>query len=68
MFFWYHLKLQQFFRVVFPFVILVGDFDINVPEFDQNKKVQNFVKLMFQFSLVPTINQPTRATNKTICN
>ena len=28
--------------------------------------MQNFVNLMFQFGLVPTINKPTRVTNKTI--
>ena len=47
-------------------VILAGDFNINVLDFEQNKKVQNFVSLMFQFGLVPTINKPTRVTNKTI--
>ena len=47
-------------------VILAGDFNINVLDFEQNKKVQNFVNLMFQFGLVPTINKPTRVTNKTI--
>ena len=33
---------------------------------EQNKKVQNFVNLMFQFGLVLTINKATRMTNKTI--
>ena len=47
-------------------VILAGDFNINVLELEQNKKVQNFVYLMFQFGLVPSINKPTRVTNKTI--
>ena len=47
-------------------VILAGDFNINVLDFDQNKKVQNFVNLMFQFGLVPTPNKPTRVTNKTM--
>ena len=47
-------------------VILAGNFDINVLEFEQNKKVQNFVNLMFQFGLVPTINKPTKVTSKTI--
>ena len=47
-------------------VILAGDFNINVLDFEQNNKVQNFVNLMFQFGLVPTINKPTRVTNKTI--
>ena len=35
-------------------------------DFEQNTKVQNFVSLMFQFGLVPTMNKPTRVTNKTI--
>ena len=47
-------------------MILAGDFNINVLDFEQNKKVQNFVNLMFQFGLVPTINKPTRVTKKTI--
>ena len=47
-------------------VILAGDFNINVLDFEQNRKVQNFVNLMFHFGLVPTINKPTRVTNKTI--
>ena len=47
-------------------VILTGYFNINVLDFEQNKKVQNFDNLMFQFGLVPTINKPTRVTNKTI--
>ena len=47
-------------------MILAGDFNINVQDFEQNKKVQNFVNLMVQFALVPIINMPTRQTNKTI--
>ena len=47
-------------------MILAGDFNINVLDFEQNKKVQNFVNLMFQFGLIPTINKPTRVTNETI--
>ena len=47
-------------------VILAGDFNINMLDFEQNKKVQNFVNSMFQFGLVPTINKPTSVTNKTI--
>ena len=31
-----------------------------------SKKVQNFVNLMLQFGLVPTINKPTRVTKRTI--
>ena len=37
-------------------MILAGDFNSNVVDFQQNKKAQNFVNLMFQFGLVPTTN------------
>ena len=37
-----------------------------MPDFEQNKKVKNFVNLSFQFGLVQPINKPTRVTNKTI--
>ena len=47
-------------------MILAGDFNLNVLDFEQNKKVQNFVNLMFQFGLIPTINKPTRVINETI--
>ena len=47
-------------------MILAGDFNLNVLDFEQNKKVQNFVNLMFQFGLIPTINKPTRVINGTI--
>ena len=33
-------------------------------DFEQNKKGQNFVNLIFQFGLVPTISKCTRMTNK----
>ena len=46
-------------------VILAVGFNINVLVFEQNKKVQNFANLMFQFGLVPTMHKTTRVTNKT---
>ena len=47
-------------------VMLAGDFNINVLDFEQNKKVQNLVNFMFQFGLLPRINKPTRLTNRAI--
>ena len=35
-------------------VILMGDFNINLLDFDKNKRVQSFWNLMFQFSMIPT--------------
>ena len=46
-------------------VILIGDFNINHLDFDKNKRVQNFVNLMFRFGMIPTINKPTRVTRHT---
>ena len=45
-------------------IILAGDFNINLLDFDANKKVQNFVNLMFCFGIIPTINKPTRVTRQ----
>ena len=44
---------------------MAGDFNINLLHFEQNKKVQNFINLMFQFGLVPTTNKP-KVTKDTI--
>ena len=43
-------------------VILIGDFNISLLDFDKNKRVQSFLNLMFQFGMIPTINKPTRVT------
>ena len=41
---------------------LVGDFNINVLDYENNVKVKNFVNFAFQNSLMPLINKPTRVT------
>ena len=41
---------------------LVGDFNINVVDYENNVKVKNFVNFAFQNSLIPLINKPTRVT------
>ena len=45
---------------------MAGDFQINLLYFEQNKKVQNFINLMFQSGLVSTTNKLTRITKDTI--
>ena len=45
--------------------MLAGDFNLNLLHLEQNKKVQNFINLMFQFGLVPKTNKPTRVKNGT---
>ena len=44
---------------------LEGKFNINLLDFETNKKVRSFVNLMFEFSMMPTINEPTRVTKHT---
>ena len=45
-------------------VIIVGDFTINLLDFEQNQKVQNVFHIMFGHNMVPIINRPTYVTNK----
>ena len=44
---------------------LAGDFNINLFDFETNKKVESFVNFMFEFSMIPTINKTTRVTKHT---
>ena len=46
-------------------MILIGDFNINLLDFDKNKIFQSFVNLMFQFGMISTINKPTRVVRHT---
>ena len=48
-------------------IILAGDLNINLLDFDANKKIQNFVNLMFRFGMIPTKNKPARVTRQTAC-
>ena len=40
-------------------MILAGDFNINILDYEQNKKVQTFFHMMYRYNMVPTINKPT---------
>ena len=44
---------------------LAGDFNINLLSFETNKKIQSFVNLMLESSMIPTINKPTSVTKHT---
>ena len=46
-------------------VHIAGDFNLNLLDHDTNKKVQNFLNLIYQNCLIRTINKPTRVTMKT---
>ena len=46
-------------------VIMVGDFNMNLLNFGQNKKVQSFLNIMFGHGMMPVINKPTRGSKDT---
>ena len=45
---------------------LVGDLNFNLIDYQSNVKVRNFVNLIFQHSLVPIVNKPTRVTKNNV--
>ena len=44
----------------------IGDFNLNVLDYETNTKVKHFFNLLFQHGLIPVINKQTRAKNKSI--
>ena len=42
-----------------------GDFNLNLQDHNTNRKVHNFLSLIYQNGMIPTINKPTRVTRKT---
>ena len=66
-----HKELEKYFKsslskreISHKDIILAGDFNITLLDFDANKKVQNFVNLMFRFGMIPTINKPMLGLNQ----
>ena len=43
-------------------VIMGGNFNMNLLDFEQNKKVENFLNIMFCHSMMSVINKPTHVT------
>ena len=46
-------------------LVFVGDFNINILDFNEGKTVQSFVNLVPRHGLIPTVNKPTRITRNT---
>ena len=44
---------------------IAGDFNLNLLDHDSNKKVHDFLNIIYRNSMIPTINKPTRVTRKT---
>ena len=43
-------------------IIFTGDLNINVLDYESNKKVQHFLSSIFQYNTIPIINKPTCVT------
>ena len=43
---------------------IAGDFNLNLLDHNENKKVQNFLNIIHQNGILPTRNKPTRVTRK----
>ena len=41
---------------------IAGDFNLNLLDHDSNKKVHDFLNIIYRNSMIPTINKPTRVT------
>ena len=42
-----------------------GDFNLNLLDHEDSRKVQNFLNLIYQSGMIPTINKPTQVARKT---
>ena len=47
-------------------IIFTGDLNINVLDYESNKKVQNFLSSMLQYNIISAINKTTRVTKNTV--
>ena len=47
-------------------IIFTDDLNINVLDYESNKKVQNFLSSMLQYNIIPAINKTTRVTKNTV--
>ena len=43
---------------------VAGDFNINLLDYRICRKVQEFLNLMYENSMIPTVNKPTRVTRQ----
>ena len=44
---------------------IAGDFNLNLLDHENSRKVRDFLNLIYQNGIIPTINKPTRVTRKT---
>ena len=59
---WKHFSFIAKSKTTGKTCFLAGDLNLNLIDYQSNAKVRNFVNLIFQHSLVPIVNKPTRVT------
>ena len=57
--------LVLFSCVLTDIFIFAGDFNLNLLDYNTNRKVHNFLSLIYENGMIPAINKPTRVTRKT---
>ena len=62
---WNNVKLilKMYFQKNLKNIVLAGDFNINVLDFETNKNVQVFLNLMFRYNMIPLTNKQTQVTS-----
>ena len=46
-------------------IVLAGDINLSMLDFENNKKVENFINVMFRYCMISTIDKPRRLTANT---
>ena len=46
-------------------IVLAGYFNLNVPDFEKNKEIQNLINHIFGYAMIPIISKPIRVTANT---
>ena len=63
----FHNYLKEFLSnksIITKDIYIVGDFNLNFIDYENNKKIKDFVNLLFEKGLIPVINKPTRVSLK----
>ena len=59
------MSLVLFSCVLTDIFIFAGDFNLNLLDHNPNRKVHNFLSLIYENGMILAINKPTRVTRKT---
>ena len=60
------VKLLSFVQNANKDLRIAGDFNLNLLDHESNKKVHNFLDIIYRNGMIPTINKPTRVTRTAV--